>query len=292
MKNKYNIKFKHGINYRGEIDILILKLIEDKPQPKRRMENFNNALENMNKRTLRQLRNFISRESFDLHSEKPGNIELKKVLEEMLPSLFLRKNKALLEKLSILGFNSEIKNLFLEKKKLDQGISELLQKLNLDISKEPIIRVSLYSILNVKLRLKTQEALGFGYFKTEDRYITETKDKLEKLQRCRREGKKIDEKDLNRKTKKFVEYLNSDLGKEFIDRNNEIASQNHEESYNVKFLANQLLYNLRMFTKKKVSTRQLLLSLYDLFRIVYTEKNLYGNEEEWTKGKNSIAFDK
>ena len=66
MKKKYNIRFKHGINYRGEIDVLNLKLLDDKPKPEIRLKNFDDALDSMNTRTLRQLRNFIAREPIDL----------------------------------------------------------------------------------------------------------------------------------------------------------------------------------------------------------------------------------
>lgn len=289
MKNNYNIKFKHGINYRGEIDVLNLKLLDDKPKPEIRLKNFDDALDSMNTRTLRQLRNFIAREPFDLYSDETGNVELKKVLQEMLPSLFLRKNQALLKKLKILGFNNEVKNLFVEKRKLDKGIRELMKIMNIDKSIEPAFRVDLYSIINMRLRLKIQEALGFGYFITEERYITNTKDSLEKLQRIRREGKKLSEKGLNPAMKRLVEFINSEAGKSLLDINNEVASQNHDGSYNVRYLGLQLLHNIKLFNKKKASTRQILLSLYDIFIMIYSEKKLFKNEEEWTKGKSSIG---
>ena len=250
MKNNYNIKFKHGINYRGEIDVLNLKLLDDKPKPEIRLKNFDDALDSMNTRTLRQLRNFIAREPFDLYSDETGNVELKKVLQVMLPSLFLRKNQALLKKLKILGFNNEVKNLFVEKRKLDKGIRELMKIMNIDKSIEPAFRVDLYSIINMRLRLKIQEALGFGYFITEERYITNTKDSLEKLQRIRREGKKLSEKGLNPAMKRLVKFINSEAGKSLLDINNEVASQNHDGLYNVRYLGLQLLHNIKLFNKK------------------------------------------
>ena len=287
MKNKYNIKFKHGINYRGEIDAIIFKLINGKNSSTRRIISFDKSLNSINKRTLRQLRNFISQESFDLHSDESGNLELKKVLQEMLPSLFLRKNQALVQKLKLLGFKPEIRNLFIEKRKLDQCIQSMMKNMDYDNTLEACIRGLLYSIISVKCRLKMQEALGFGEFVTNERYLTDAKKSLEEFQRTLREGEKISTKDLNKNGKKLVNFMNSPNGKFFIDRNNEIASQNHTGSYNVRFLAFQLFLILKLSKRQEVSTRQILISLYDIFRMIYSEKKLFTNEEQWLKSKKS-----
>lgn len=289
MKNKYNIKFKHGINYRGEIDAIIFKLINGKSSSTRRIISFDNSLDSINKRTLRQLRKLMSRESFNLNSNEPIDIELKHILQEMLPSLFLRKNQALDERLKVLGFNPEIRNLFIEKRKLDQCIQSMMKNMDYDNTLEACIRGLLYSIISVKCRLKIQEALGFGDFVTNDRYITDAKKSLEELQRIIREGKKISTKGLNKNEKKLVNFMNSPNGKFFIDRNNEMASQNHEGSYNARFLAFELFIVLKLSKRQVMSTRQILLSLYDIFLMVYSEKKLFTNEEQWLKSKKSIG---
>ena len=83
--------------------------------------------------------------------------------------------------------------------------------------------------------------------------------------------------------------MNSPNGKFFIDRNNEMASQNHEGSYNARFLAFELFIVLKLSKRKVMSTRQILLSLYDIFLMVYSEKKLFINEEQWLKSKKSIG---
>ena len=231
----------------------------------------------------------MSRESFNLNSNEPIDIELKHILQEMLPSLFLRKNQALVEKLKLLGFNPEIRNLFIEKRKLDKCIQSLMNNMDFDNTLEGYIRGLLYSIISVKCRLKMQEALGFGEFVTNERYLTDAKKSLEEFQRTIREGEKISTKDLNKNEKKLVNFMNSENGKFVIDRNNEIASQNHTGSYNVRFLAFQLFLILKLSKRQEVSTRQILISLYDIFLMIYSEKKLFTNEEQWLKSKKSIG---
>ena len=141
----------------------------------------------------------------------------------------------------------------------------------------------------MKCRLKIQEALGFGEFVTNERYLTVAKKSLEEFQRTLREGEKISKKGLSKNEKKLVNFMNSPNGKFFIDRNNEIASQNHTGSYNVRFLAFQLFLILKLPKRQEVSTRQILISLYDIFRMIYSEKKLFTNEEQWLKSKKSIG---
>ena len=114
MKTNYNIKFKNGVNYRGEIDHLIFSITNNNRGSNANIKEFDKALAKLNINTLKQLRKFIKNESFQLHSkENEKNSEQKELLQDMLPSLCLRRSDALMDKLDKLGFNSEIKNQFI-----------------------------------------------------------------------------------------------------------------------------------------------------------------------------------
>ena len=288
MKNKYNIKFKYGLGYGGEIHALIYNLLSKKHNPKNPIENFYDELDSINKRTLPQLKKFISKEPFDIHAEDPNNIERKKVLEQLLPSLFLRKSTDLMDMLKVLGINKEVETQFFEKRLFEKSFETFKKGLNMDLSTETGIRSCLYSIMFAKSTLKMQEALGFVYLSPNGRYITNTKKANEYLQRKSRESKMSASLESKNNAEDFAKNLNPENIKFLMDRNNEVASQNQNDSYNFRFIACQIFRIIK--DKNDFSSRQALQSLYEIFRIVYSEKNFYENEEQWLKGKKTIGI--
>lgn len=278
MDNNYKIRFKLGVSYQGEFDLLFRDLFTGFEQPIPALANYQKDLKRFNRNTRRQLQKFVANENYSVRTlDSEEDQEVIELLLDMVPSLCLRRSDMLLDELNLLKFGTDVQQYFIDKKKLDLAINSLCRRFNLNESVKLTLIGCCYSIAVVKCRLKVQEALGQVYTKN-GRYITNTKYVGEKLLRKLRDGSKI--RVLNGSS--FQErLLNSSMGHYFIATSSKIASKAQDDAYNVQHLAGLIYIVLRLYIPKDISDRKIILSLYEIFKILYSEKGLHQCEQEW-----------
>lgn len=286
MKSNYHIRFKAGVSYQSEFDLLFRDLIMGFNKPVPTLKYFQKSLRSFNRNTRRQLQKFVHNENYTSRSvDSVKDREVIELLLDMVPSLCLRRSDLLLEELKQLKFGTDVQQYFIDKRKLDLAIESLCRKFNVSDNIKLAFLGCCYSIALIKCRLKVQEALGQVYTKN-GRYITNTKYIGEKLLRKLRDGSKIKTYDGT----PFQERLiNSALGHYFITASSKIASKTPDDTYNVQFLAGLIFIMLRLHIPKDFSDRKIILELYEVFKILYSEKGLFQCKEEWISADQALS---
>lgn len=278
MNNKLKHQFKYPSDYYKAFMNLFTPLLLEDEYHNTAIEDLNNRYARFSKRVLRDLRDLMQKEAtFNARMIDSLNHQTtSEFLLHLLPSLSLKRSPQLMLKLDALGFNQELKEHFISKRQLDEAILKMIKDTEASELAHSAVIILSYWIAYEKCRLFTEEALGLIYTSPSGTYVTRTKHEGEKLYRKYRNNSLI-----SNPAPEDQKVLNSNFGKHLFNSGNIIARRNKQGTYNIEFLAHLIFKAIREQTDETVSDTAIILELYEVFKILYREKNLIWNEQEY-----------
>tara|TARA_B110000285_G_C14987337_1_gene544524 strand:+ start:1 stop:1020 length:1020 start_codon:yes stop_codon:yes gene_type:complete len=275
MKNNDNIKFKKDNYYTAKFYNILTENIAKKTST----ITLDNDIQKLNIEAIDELNILFKTEGFKLNTYKNKyRDEYYDFLKDMLPTLCLNQGEQLNNGLSKIGFDENVKRFFLD----HSSIGDALDKLNSSTSTMPNIESGIkflvYNISFYRCYTKISAFLEQIDSKNSKGKIIKIKILIDKMWRRIRAGKKIK---FNNTSERYNELMNSVDGKNLLKTQKEMLSKNHYESYNASFLSFLIFVIHKINSNSENSNNQICLELYDLFSLIYIEKNLYRDEEEY-----------
>ena len=199
---------------------------------------------------------------------------------ETLPTLCLAKSERLDGLLESLGLSENTKTYFRHKEEIDLTIQKTIASLKIDTKVNPTIEatIKLVSYLIIGLRCYAQLSEEIQGHYSESRKVIHLKADLEGEIRKIKNDASLNEES---SSKELNDSKNSSLGVFMIKAMNSTLSKNHSGSYNVSFLSSLIYSVLSSSVKKDISDDKILFELGQLFRLIYTEKNIKATEEDF-----------
>ena len=281
MKKPSKIDFKNAQNYPIHYTIKLLESLINLSNPIESINTLNNNIYNNHNQLLNELIRFQSERDYHLKNFK-GSYQKKytEYLMETLPTLCLAKSETLDALLENLGLSENTRAFFVNKEEIDLTIQEIIASLKIDTKVNPTIEatIKLVSYLVIGLRCYAQISEEIQGHHSESRKVINLKAGLEGEMRKINNDATLNQENL---TKELNDSKNSYLWVFMIKSMNSTLSKNHSDSYNVNFLSSLIFIVLRSSVKKDISDDKILFELGQLFRLIYIEKNIKANEEDF-----------
>ena len=281
MKKPSKIDFKNAQNYPIHYTIKLLESLINLSNPIESINTLNNNIYNTHNQLLNEVIRFQSERDYHLKNFK-GSYQKKyaEYLMETLPTLCLAKSERLDGLLESLGLSENTKTYFVNKEEIDLTIQKTITSLKIDTKVNPSIEatIKLVSYLVIGLRCYAQISEEIQGHHSESRKVINLKAGLEGEMRKINNDATLNQENL---TKELNDSKNSYLWVFMIKSMNSTLSKNHSDSYNVNFLSSLIFIVLRSSVKKDISDDKILFELGQLFRLIYTEKNIKANEEDF-----------
>ena len=281
MKKPSKIDFKNAQNYPIHYTIKLLESLINLSNSNKSINTLNKYIYNNHNQLLNELIRFQSERDYHLKNFK-GSYQKKyaEYLMETLPTLCLAKSERLDGLLESLGLSENTKTYFTDKEEIDLTIQKTITSLKIDTKVTPSIEatIKLVSYLVIGLRCYAQLSEEIHGHYSESRKVIHLKADLEGEIRKIKNDASLNEES---SSKELNDSKNSSLGVFMIKAMNSTLSKNHSGSYNVSFLSSLIYSVLSSSVKKDISDDKILFELGQLFRLIYTEKNIKTSQEDF-----------
>ena len=281
MKNPSRIDFKNAQNYPVNYTLNLVGSLDKIDKPKLSTITLNNYIYNYHNQILSEVIRFQSEREYHLINFK-GSYKKKYAdyLMNTLPTLCLAKSERLDALLESLGLSENTKTYFTDKEEIDLTIQKTIASLKIDTHINPTIEatIKLVSYLIIGLRCYAQISEEIHGHYSESRKVIHLKADLEGEIRKIKNAASLNEES---SSKELNDSKNSSLGVFIIKAMNSTLSKNHSGSYNVSFLSSLIYSVLSSSVKKDISDDKILFELGQLFRLIYTEKNIKTSQEDF-----------
>ena len=281
MKNPSKIDFKKAQNYPVNYTLKIVDSLGKIDNPKLSIKTLNNYIYNVHNKLISEVIRFQSEREYRLINFK-GSYKKKyaNYLMNTLPTLCLAKSERLDGLLEDLGLSQNTRAFFVNKQEIDLKIHDIISNLKIAIRIKPELEAMtlLLSYLIIGLRCYAHSSEEIHGYYSKSRKVIHLKGFLEGEMRKIRSGGKLHYTDL---PEEMNDLMNSPVGEILIKNMNGALSKNKSGSYNVSFLASLIFGILKSYSANKHSDDEILFELAKLFRLIYEEKNIIANEEDF-----------
>lgn len=241
------------------------------------------------KKRLEELETFVNKHSIDVNSKEfKENLALKNEFASLLKAAFLNSPEELLGIANKVGLKTALSKSFVDHKTLCNTIIKIVKKFNMDVLSAKMILLNCCMIVRFNLDFQLEEALG-DFKKVnvkgaveEDaltRNVVQTRLELDKLQRRRKYQSTKSKKDGNKSNNSnddtyedtFDQLISGPNGDAVIHAIKQNTYQNNSGGYSMATYANYIIEIA--LSSNPESEEQLLVSLYDLFALIYPRRD-------------------
>lgn len=290
MKSTYQIKFKRGKRYSTEYVRMLLKGYEsiiNGIAPEVVLDNFIAEYDSFIRRSKKQWDKFVQTEGFSLNTPLADlDPDAKALVKDLAPVFCMCRDEKLIKQLESIGFYPIIQKHFINSDEIHKSIDTFISNLRLGSRQHVGLLLLVHQIALIKCALIIEEAVGDvkGYKNRES--VVKSKIIAENLKRTFSKGRTPR---FLRTSKARRYYLQFKLTEKILTAGNVLAKRNHRGSYNLRHLSVMCYKPIRdILPKEEFKDNDIIIHLFDVFKVLFREQNPYENTEQWELRSKSL----